>query len=45
MIHRTMSERSYQRATSRSSRGVTNSKGGEYDTYHEYQATNTTIYI
>ena len=25
-------------------RGVTNTQGGEYDTYHEYKVTNTTIY-
>ena len=25
-------------------RGVTNTQGGEYDTYHEYKAMNTTIY-
>ena len=25
-------------------RGVMNTQRGEYDTYHEYKATNTTIY-
>ena len=25
-------------------RGVTNTQGGEYDMYHEYKVTNTTIY-